>query len=122
VPGLFPGGSASDILRVVKFVVKVDELGDDPSFPMADEELVYARREDARLSAERYAGKAMCSFLVIEYDDAGNEVRVETYDPEQGGYQTWGASGRNGRPAAGLLAARLRRPAIPSVRDHRVTT
>ena len=68
----------------MKFVVKVSEFGDNPSFPMADEELVYERREDARLSAERYAGKAMCSFWVIEYDDDGNEVRTEEYNPEEG--------------------------------------
>jgi hypothetical protein len=50
---------------------------------VVDEE-AFDRREDARLAAQRYAGKAIGTFEVVEYDDAGNEVRVEEYDPEEG--------------------------------------
>jgi hypothetical protein len=34
------------------------------------------------VAGERYAGKAIGVFEVVAYDDAGNEVRVEEYDPE----------------------------------------
>jgi hypothetical protein len=71
------------MLPGVKFVVKVSD-DESPAFPMADEELEYERREDARLSAERYASKMACPVLVFEYDEAGVEVRVEEYNPEQG--------------------------------------
>jgi hypothetical protein len=51
---------------------------------MADEELRYDTREDARLAAERYAGKAVGVFEVVELDKAGRTVSVEEYDPEKG--------------------------------------
>jgi len=51
---------------------------------LAEEELTFNRREDARLAAERYAGKAIGVMEVVELDDQGNEVRVEEFDFEEG--------------------------------------
>jgi hypothetical protein len=73
----------------VKFVVRVDPL-DFPALHVDDEE--FDQREDARLSAERYAGKVVCPVQVIEYDDAGNEVRMRSTTPRRGGCRTSGAS------------------------------
>jgi hypothetical protein len=64
----------------VKFIVRVSER----DTAMWVDEMTFDRREDARGAAERYAGKAHGSFEVVELDDAGNEVRVEEYDPEEG--------------------------------------
>jgi hypothetical protein len=65
----------------VPFVVRGDDV---LVFPMADEELVYDTREDARGSAMRYADKAVGVFWVKELDQTGRTVSVEEYDPETG--------------------------------------
>jgi hypothetical protein len=65
----------------MKFLVRVSEW-QGSAHPVSD--MVFDRRENARLTAERYAGKAIGVMEVVELDDAGNEVRVEEYDPEEG--------------------------------------
>ena len=57
-----------------------------------DDSQEFERREDARGVAERSAGKVGYAYEVVELDAAGDVVRVEEYDPDDG----WVAEIRSG--------------------------
>jgi hypothetical protein len=68
----------------MRYRVRPSEADTSSLLPDLEMALTYDRREDARLAAEVCAGKAVCSFEVVEVLDDGSEGRVEEYDFEEG--------------------------------------